>query len=1211
MMGSLNLTLAAISWPLLLLVLLHLSPSVAASAGAAAAAAAKASAQPESRPEWETLTKRNYSSQIRLHPNVLLMVTVPWSGESRSLMDEIKHLVAINGLEFGPLKLMIVYRNSEKMLADVLGAAEGISLFYYHHSTSYKYGGRLRAQNILSSVYHIMSLKHDEIPLKPLRTREELENFLQSTDKSVLLLDFCGWTAKLMQKSKDGAYESSSASNNKSLNAYITGEVNMESDGRPEVSIDEKVVENEELNFGAEAQVIGSPWEGGFALANQSVSQQIENREADTGMTCMMEEFKLFESFYTKFVALAREYFLPPERQRYGLVSERSLLPLLGIDSQEMWLLMVHFSGCPNCSILVKEGDRIRTVLQSHHPLVKELEVDGHNIDATFPANRPSIVLFVDRSSESSIVRGESKLSLEVLRKFARQNQLSYRMFEGLHNNSYEIPLRAPRGSSSKSKTGLDSLVPKIMKIRDNMAVMVVDNGERISVKNSDNDHQGNTLFDIVAQLLQQTKSAHTEKQTRISLLAKEVGFQLLSEDFEVRVVDSLRAYEGNGESEVVIEGAVTSLKDQTPAILGENFDNNMSTTDSDKKDTIDKTQDTDTDLISNILYETSAGFIRMKDNDLFDATDKTGVVEDKKSDVKDLEDNPHQIQEVPGNDDKLADTVGNEVREIEISDFESTKANEFQLGEELHNFEEDIKEDHVGSVEGNLDTPKEAAVNSISTSPSFSDEGLEEFRSTLVRNLDGLNNEFGPFLGSVFVIDAGYRLLRSLTARSGVPSLVILDPIFQEHYVFPEETEISYSSVVNFVDKFLNRSLSPYQRSASSITTTKEFPRPPFVNLDFHEAYAVPRVTANTFCELVIGIRACKFEKGVSSDSENFTSAWTNDILVLFSNSWCGFCQRMELVVREVYRAFKNYMTVSAVHAKNIDPLHFEDNSGEPLLSSPPIVYLMDCTLNDCSSFLRPMGKELYPTLVLYPAENKTGIFYEGDMSVINIMEFLESHGSNSHYLTKHKGFLWTHAREQNEERSNLHDASLTVQAHDYSEAGIAVEQDSSRLHYEREPIVVGSILTATDKLVNAVPFDNSTILIVSADPQDGFQGLIINKPLKWDIFKDQFNEIAPLKQAPLFYGGPVTLQSFPLVSMARKAFEGYVDVIQGVYFGNPVATSSVIRQIKLGDRSVDDFWFFLGYSGWAYDQLFDELNGGSWHLSNHPIEHLDWPES
>lgn len=77
MMGSLNLTLAAISWPLLLLVLLHLSPSVAASAGAAAAAAAKASAQPESRPEWETLTKRNYSSQIRLHPNVLLMVTVP------------------------------------------------------------------------------------------------------------------------------------------------------------------------------------------------------------------------------------------------------------------------------------------------------------------------------------------------------------------------------------------------------------------------------------------------------------------------------------------------------------------------------------------------------------------------------------------------------------------------------------------------------------------------------------------------------------------------------------------------------------------------------------------------------------------------------------------------------------------------------------------------------------------------------------------------------------------------------------------------------------------------------------------------------------------------------------------------------------------------------------------------------------------------------
>nr|CAD1835735.1 unnamed protein product [Ananas comosus var. bracteatus] len=615
------------------------------------------------------------------------------SGESRSLMNEIKHLVAINGLEFAPLKLMVVYKNSEKMLADVLGAAEGIKLFYHHHSASYNMAG--------CSVHKIYYLPSPATP-------EELENFLQSTDKSVLLLEFCGWTAKLMQKSKDGEYENSSASK---ISPYTTGEVNTKLDGKPELlSIDEKVMENEELDFG-EAQVIGSPWVGEFALANQSALQQIENREADTKMTCMMEEFQLFESFYTKFVALAKNIFCP-------------------------------LRGCPTCSMIVKEGDRLRIVLQSHPPLIKELEVDGHNVDATFPADGPSIVLIVDRSSESSIIRGE--------RKFAWQNQLSYQMFEGLHNNSSLIPFRAPRGSSSKSKARLDSLVPKIMKIR----IMWL-----------------------------------------ISLLAKEVGFPLLSKDFEVRVADSLPTREGNGESDVVIEGAVTSSKDQTPKILGENFDNNTSPEDGDQEDTIDKAQHTDTDLISNILDETSARYIGRKDSE----TDKTGMLKDKKSDVIDLENNPHQIQEVPSDEDKLADTV-----------------------------EEDIKEDNVDNVEGNLDIPKEAA--------------------------------------------------------------------------------------------------------------------------------------------------------------------------------------RMELVVREVYRAFKNYMTVSTVRAKNIDPLHIEDNSGESLLRSP-IVYLMDCTLNDCSTFLRPIGEELYPAFVLYPAENKTAIVYEGDLSVINIMEFLESHGGNSHYLTKHKGFLWTHA--------------------------------------------------------------------------------------------------------------------------------------------------------------------------------------------------------
>ncbi|KAG6536824.1 hypothetical protein ZIOFF_001893 [Zingiber officinale] len=152
-----------------------------------------------SRVEWQALTKGNFSSQIRLHPQILLVVTVPWSGEARTLMKEVSYLVA-NDEKLKFLKLMVINRNSEKMLAEILGAIDEITIYYYHNSVSHKYHGRSSAQSLLFSVRFFLSLKPDEIPLKPVQTPEDLENFFKSTDKAVLLLEFCGWSAKLMAK---------------------------------------------------------------------------------------------------------------------------------------------------------------------------------------------------------------------------------------------------------------------------------------------------------------------------------------------------------------------------------------------------------------------------------------------------------------------------------------------------------------------------------------------------------------------------------------------------------------------------------------------------------------------------------------------------------------------------------------------------------------------------------------------------------------------------------------------------------------------------------------------------------------------------------------------------------------------------------------------------------------------------------------------------
>ncbi|OMP06446.1 hypothetical protein COLO4_08119 [Corchorus olitorius] len=150
--------------------------------------------------EWQILTKQNFSSQIHLHPHMLLLVTVPWCGESRSLMREVSRLVADKSKQFDSLKLMVIYLNKDKLLADSVGSSDGITVFYYDHSVSYKYQGKLRARNILNSLYPYISASPEEVPLKKLNSEEELKVFLESTDKALILAEDCGWAPKLLAK---------------------------------------------------------------------------------------------------------------------------------------------------------------------------------------------------------------------------------------------------------------------------------------------------------------------------------------------------------------------------------------------------------------------------------------------------------------------------------------------------------------------------------------------------------------------------------------------------------------------------------------------------------------------------------------------------------------------------------------------------------------------------------------------------------------------------------------------------------------------------------------------------------------------------------------------------------------------------------------------------------------------------------------------------
>lgn len=178
-----------------------------------------------------------------------------------------------------------------------------------------------------------------------------------------------------------------------------------------------------------------------------------------------------------------------------------------------------------------------------------------------------------------------------------------------------------------------------------------------------------------------------------------------------------------------------------------------------------------------------------------------------------------------------------------------------------------------------------------------------------------------------------------------------------------------------------------------------------------------------------------------------------------------------------------------------------------------------------------------------------------------------------------------------------------------------VAVQQHKvyAQLHVgsdERPELFAGCVLTATEQLLDVHPFDESKILVVKADQNTGFRGLIFNKHISWDSLEDLGEGFEFLKEATLSFGGPVMMRGMPLVALTRKSTESqYMEVLPNVYFIDQFATRVLLEEIRVRNQSAHDYWFFLGYSSWGWEQLVHEIAQGAWNVSKCNMEQLEWP--
>ncbi|KAI3467871.1 hypothetical protein Pfo_024534 [Paulownia fortunei] len=319
-----------------------------------------------------------------------------------------------------------------------------------------------------------------------------------------------------------------------------------------------------------------------------------------------------------------------------------------------------------------------------------------------------------------------------------------------------------------------------------------------------------------------------------------------------------------------------------------------------------------------------------------------------------------------------------------------------------------------------------------------------------------------------------------------------------------------------------------------------------------------------------------------------------------------------MELVVREVYRAVKGYANMKINSSKKEKLMLTGEYVADAVLKLP-LIYMMDCTRNDCSLITKPiLQREVYPLLLLFPAERKNNtVSFEGDIAVSDIIKFLAAHGSHVLDLIMDKSFLQDQnsVTEGPQTRSLHHEVLLKDRLQN-----VAVKyQINAQLpvgSHERPQLFAGCVLSATEKLLDVHPFDESKILIVKVDQSTGFQGLIVNKHISWDSLEDLEEGFELLKEAPLSFGGPVMMRGMPLVALTHKFIEGQsLEVLPNIYFINQLATHSLLEEIRVGNQSVHDYWFFLGYSSWGWEQLFHEIAQGAWNVSKGNLEQLEWP--
>lgn len=143
----------------------------------------------------------------------------------------------------------------------------------------------------------------------------------------------------------------------------------------------------------------------------------------------------------------------------------------------------------------------------------------------------------------------------------------------------------------------------------------------------------------------------------------------------------------------------------------------------------------------------------------------------------------------------------------------------------------------------------------------------------------------------------------------------------------------------------------------------------------------------------------------------------------------------------------------------------------------------------------------------------------------------------------------------------------------------------------------LLGNVLIS-EPFIQDPTFERSVILMTDHNSK-GSVGFVLNQ--KSDYLISHLVPDLSHIDLPVYIGGPVELDGLHCIH-AYADIEGSVSLKKNVFWSGDF--NQIIEGLKSGKYDSSHFKFFMGYSGWAANQLESEISEKSWIIGDIPTK-------